>query len=100
LIALAALVPATALAQNDSLADHFAAGMAALSRQQFQEAAVELKQIPQNHPGYGLGMARLAYDVYTVGLNQANDGLPYARLALEAAPDNPEVARAFVKTHV
>lgn len=106
IFALAAVAVLPCRAQDEPPAkpstgrDFYGAGMAAARRGQYEEAAELLKQLKPEDKNYARGMALLAFQVYGTGLDRWKDGLPYAKKALEAAPGDSEVARAFVKGHV
>ena len=97
----AILATAQAVPEDKGTArDFYGAGMAAVSRGNYEEAAELLKQVKPEHPHYAKAMALLAWQIYGEALGRGKEGLPFAKKAFEADPKDPEVARAYVKAHV
>jgi len=80
--------------------DFYREGMTAVSRGNYGEAAKLLGQVDPKHPQYTRTMAMLGWQIYGEALGRAKDGLPFVKKAYDAAPEDRDIVRAYIKTHV
>ena len=80
--------------------DFYRDGMAAVQNRDYEGAARLLSQLPEDHPAFAETMAFLGHRLYSEALGRAEEGIPFAKKAYDLKPDDRNVLRAYIKSHV